>query len=218
MKSTKFLAIALLCTAFSPLRSAAQAALPQMNVKAPLATSSTSSSTVIGYVKLERIMTPDKLDESTQEWRDRVKELQTDLETRYSKIATEQQKFEKARADLESPEKNKWSSDASREEQAKDLSRMETEITTEVRYLQKYRDRATQALQAETFAKIEKATQELAPLKGIDLVLYAGGLYVSKKIDITDDVITLLNSQYEGLKKSKPTATSEATAPALAKR
>lgn len=165
----------------------------------PLAmpTKERGSATKIGYIKVEKIITPDLTQATYHEWIDRVKELQAEMESRYAKLAAVHQKIKEDEAEL--VRKNKLIDEKARIEQEKHLARRNRDLSGDAEALNVDRQQALQTLQTEIFAKVEKAARDLAtkPGKELDLILYAGGIYVSENIDITDELIQLLNKEYD---------------------
>lgn len=165
------------------------------------------------FVEIARIMTPNVAEAEALEWREAAQALQADLEGKYAKISAEQESYQKARAELENPAKNKWSSEESRDSKAQALVVKEAEITSEIKNLQKYHSRAVQKLQMDMHENIKKAAKEIRVQRNIGCVLPADiTLDVDPKVDITKDVIDLLNKEYEAKKKS---AEKGAVKPAL---
>lgn len=185
----------------------------------PLASSTPNKAggaTKIGYIKVEKIITPDLAQASYHEWRDRVKELQVDIEGRYAKLAGVHQKIKDDEAEL--VRKSKLIDERARQDQERQLQKRSRDLAGDVEALNADRQQALQTLQGEIFAKVEKTARELAtkPGKELDLILYAGGIYVSDSIDITEELIDLLNTEYDAQEAKKATAKPASSEPSKA--
>ena len=160
---------------------------------------------------------------SYHEWRDRVKELQSDMEGRYAKLAAVHQKIKDDEAEL--VRKSKLMDEKARQEQDRQLGKRSRDLAADVEALNADREQALGMLQREIFAKVEKAAKDLAvrPGKEFDLILYAGAVYVRENVDVTDDLIALLNKEYDEAHAKKAKAVeakpaSEAAKTAAAKK
>lgn len=162
--------------------------------------------TPVGYVRLEKIMSQENLDEAAHEWRDKVKELTKDLEPRYQKLATEREKYEKAVAEFKSSENNKWMTPQSKEAKAQELYQMGAMWEAQAQQLDNERRQKAATLQMDLFNRVQKTAEELAEARGYDLVLYAGAAYASKRSDITQDVLDALNKTYAQEQAAKEAA------------
>ena len=166
----------------------------------------------IGYVRAEKLMDIQAV-EALDEIKDLDKELTTELEGRVAKWQSENQKLEKDAADLRS-EKAKWSSPESREAKFEELAKRSDKLGSDKRYIENFQNRQQQKIQMEMYNKIKKSVEQFGEKEGFDLVLVAAAFYVGKRVDVTVEVRTMLNKEYETTKKKTTTSEADSTSKA----
>lgn len=164
----------------------------------------TKTTPKIGYIKLEQIISPDKPAASAHEWRDRIEKLQKELEKRGKSLMAEDEKFKKTVTDFEAKEKSKLLSEEARAKQRDDIIKARNELGTKIQAHREYASQESQKIQMEVLGKVEKIVKDLASKKSLDLVLVGGALYVSQNIDLTTEVLTALNKEYDATQKKAP--------------
>ena len=168
--------------------------------------------TKVAYVNINRIMGED-LDKGSDEWRDIVNGLETELKERGSKIQADVQRGQKLEAELRNPAQNKLTSNESRESKTEELMKLQKSVEIAAQAAQSYQNRVVQEAQASIFAKVEKIVNDIAKAQGWDLVIIGGGIYVDPRIDITNAVLDALNKEYKPKKAAaKPAAKPAAKA------
>ncbi len=200
MNSRYTLTIALLSIATGSFAQKGSELVPAPSVPASVL----ASNLPVAFVEIARIMTPNVTEAEVHEWRDEAKALQTELEAKNAKIEAEQKEYQKAKAELDNPSNSKWTTEESRDSKTQALAVKEAEITSEIKNLQKYYSRAVQKLQMDMHENIKKASKDLRVQKKLGAVLPADiALDVDPKANITQDVIDLLNREYEAKKKAE---------------
>ncbi len=180
----------------------------------------TAPVTKVAHINLNSIM-GDNLEQSAHEWRDRVLQLQNELRDRATKIEADKAKLDKLAREVrqdDSNQKSRFMSEGAKSDRTTEALKLQRDIEFAIEQAKAYQMEAFQKIQADIFAKVEKIAEKIAIDQGWDIVLMGGGVYVSKRADLTYDVLAALNKDYDALQEAakKAAEKSFSKAPAAA--
>lgn len=166
----------------------------------------TENTSKVGYIKLEAIINPMEPDKSAHEWRDKVQDLQKEIQSRRDKLMAEGEKFRKDAEAFGTKEKSKLLSEEALKKEREALMKKQSELMGKEQSFRDYATQTSQKMQTDMLGKVEKLAHKLATQKGFDLVLAGGALYVAKNVDLTAEVLTALNKEYDAEQEAKKKA------------
>lgn len=135
-------------------------------------------------------------------WRDKVQELQKEMEPRIKKFQADQEKLKKLAEKLNNPA-TVWDNEFSKEAAVQEAIQLENTLKTAGQAAQAFEQKRAQEIQAMLFEDISKAVREVAAELGYDVVIAEGIIYANGKGDITDKVIERMNKLYSSEKAAK---------------
>ncbi len=170
----------------------------------------------VAYVRLEKIMPMDTMESGSREWRDGIKKITDYVSNEAAKIKADYDKYAKLADNVEQSKKLMDQETLHRKQ--RELEDLQNKIQRDDADLKQIRAKQAQDLQMKMYEKIQKTTGDFAEKQGWDLVMLGGALYVNKRIDITDEILALLNKEYDAQKAKETTASKTIPAkPALKK-
>lgn len=168
----------------------------------------------VAYVETQKLINTDKVDSTLHEWRDRFNELRKLQEQAEEQVKGNQEKYEKLRKELEEAKKSKLTSADSVKSKEEELMRLQNDISMSVQMIQQGVMQMLQQIQQDIIVKLEKAAKTLREKQGWDLILMVGGLSCSDRVNLTEEIRTLLDKEYDSEKAKKAEPKKEAPKPA----
>jgi Skp family chaperone for outer membrane proteins len=165
----------------------------------------------VAYVNIGRILPsseygePVNFQDGSQEWYNLTKEYHDEIQNRVKTMRQKAERLNKLTEELETKKgKGQWRSDTALEKVTEEAMKLQSELQIEQQALQRYAA-PIQKAQTEMTPKIQQIIGEIVQRQGWDIVLFGGVLFASPDADITQEVITALNTTYTAeRKKSLP--------------
>lgn len=164
--------------------------------------------TKFAIVDLDKIFNMESTDVSL-EYRDRMKDLEDEAVEAAKKLKADEERGRQLQQELASKEKSKWASDESREAKYEELEKLQQKLQLGARELETKMQRKSGTIQAEVLAKVHKAAERVRKEQGWDIIwtttaqVPVGPTGFSDRVEVTKDVVTILNKEY---KPKKPVA------------
>lgn len=156
-----------------------------------------------------RFVDPYKVLNGLDQWKDKTATIQAEIDSRAKNIETMKINGQKKQEQMQNMRGT--ASDNALEKVQKEILQLSNEVRFEEEALQNFAQNAMQKAQMEILQAIEEATAILASERNIDLIQAGPVLFASPKIDITSDVVALMNEQYSHKKLAKNSASKETT-------
>ncbi len=156
-----------------------------------------------------RYVDPYKVLAGLDQWKDKTDIIQKEIDTRAKNIENMKRSGQTKQEQMQNMRGT--ASDNALEKIQKEIMQLSNEIRIEEEALQNFAQNAMQKAQMEILQSIEEANAVIAKERGIDLVQAGPVLFASAKIDITQDVVALMNEQYTRKKLAKAPAPKETT-------
>lgn len=169
--------------------------------------------TKLAIVDLDKIFNMESTDVSL-EYRDRMKDLEDEAVEAAKKLKADEERGRQLQQELASKEKSKWASDESREAKYEELEKLQQKLQLGARELETKMQRKSGTIQAEVLAKVHKSAERVRKEQGWDIIwtttaqVPVGPTGFSDRVEVTKDVVTILNKEYKPKKTvaAKPKA------------
>lgn len=170
----------------------------------------TAAAPKIAIVNVHRIITvnPKDLPNASQEWCSLYDKLQETLTPANKEIAELEEKYKKKIAEIESLQKSGVSSkETLQKKYGEEVAPLEYQLQGQYQQRERFAQEELAKAQSVVGPKIEKVLEEIQAVQGWDIILKGDAVIgkVSKKFDITEDVLVALNKKYNEEKAKKPT-------------
>jgi Skp family chaperone for outer membrane proteins len=179
-------------------------------------TTTVISPTKTAYVRLDKVMPRDNFDSGAHEWRDGVKKITDYASNESAKIKADHERWLKLKENFEKSQK--MMDDDALQKKARELEDLQNKIKRDSNDVQQVMANQEQALQRKMLARAEKVANDFFIKKqGWDAVFIGAALAISDRIDITDEMMAVMNKEYDA-EKTKTPAIASKPAPAVAKK
>lgn len=149
--------------------------------------------------KIIAFIDPMRVFEQSDEYKDGIKGIETELEGRRQQLKTLETTAMKKKTELETM--GNALSEKALQQRKEDMASLEMQYRMKVQSAQEYAESAEQKVRMNTLRKIQDAAEVIAKEQDMVLVLGTGVVYGAKAVDLTDKVIEQINATYRAEKK-----------------
>lgn len=144
---------------------------------------------------------PMRVLEGSLEYREGIEHIEKELEARKNELQNLEQQITKKRSEFETaaPTLN----EAGRKERIDTITELQIKYQSRMQTAQQYAQGAEEDLRSKVLRKTQKVVADIAKERGLKIVFAGGILYADELLDITQEVVTRLNKEYEQEKKKK---------------
>jgi Skp family chaperone for outer membrane proteins len=166
----------------------------------------------VGAVLSIRVATVDfgKISQELDLVKDKQQEIGNEVERRSKQIQKMQEDSRKKKAELQSM--GSVVDATVREQKAKEIMNLDSQIEIEQRAGQKYLEDSQQGAQMAIMQEVYEAVEAYRKVNGIDIVFGGGIIASSGKVDISDEIIKALNDKTRKAKAATKAAVEKKTA------
>ena len=168
----------------------------------------------VAYVNINKIITfdPNLLPNSSQEWKKHYSLFQSKLEPVESELKDLQSKFEKGGQEFESLQKSGIASNEALQKKYEEVAKLEMNLRKRIQERDMFAQEEFKKIQAHMSPKIEKAIREIRLAKNYSMVIRSEFVMdADRSLDITEDVLNLMNKSYQEEEAKKAAEQKAAT-------